>query len=123
MEKFFNLSTEEAKQLLKNLQNDVKNIQKTGMRKVLACEHTTLEKCFEFCKLQNEDFYKRFNEEKERAWLFLNDKEEATKAGWYDKKCEESKLLAWANKAYPNFSEQLWANEFEQRMLIDYLKS
>jgi hypothetical protein len=84
-----------------------------------------LEDIFNAMREQCMNYYIKAYDEKERALNFYKDKEAAIAAGWFEtnpKKIEQKKLLDWANKAYPNITEQLWDNQFEQEQLLNFIK-
>lgn len=121
----FELTLEEAKEQLKLLKNDEKNLLKGSQRKVFTLQYICLEDIFTAMREQNMNYFVRACDEKERALNFSEDKDAAIEAGWYEtnpKKVDQKKLLDWANKAYPNITDQLWDNQFEQEQLLNFIK-
>lgn len=121
---FLDLDLDKSKDILKKLEKDLKNVQKTNQRKeFLARELKTALISAEYITLSNEYIKVKIKEEKERAWKFLNDKEEAEKYGWYSKKPQENLLIEWANKAYADLKLDLWETELDINLLKTYLKT
>lgn len=141
----------EAKALLKEIKSEEKNLLKkqeldfklelTKQEKDSLKNISTLKTKFlslyvkseflmDYLNLETKNFWNKFKEEKERANNFLNNKEEAEKAGWYYNggnkqilKENEQKQFDWCNKAYPNITPDLWLIKFEEELLIAYMKS
>lgn len=126
-----NVSVEEVKILIKKLKKDLDSLNKgkTSSRSVFLNHYLTSESVIENCRLQDENFKKRFKEEKQRAWDFLNDEVEIEKAGWNytgGKKSvlEENRIkqLEWANKAYAHYDCEVWDTELDIENAILILK-
>jgi hypothetical protein len=61
---------------------------------------------------------------RKNSWEFLNNEEEAKKAGWFNKKSKEGdpKLLEWADKAYPSINVNILQAEFDYAFALVLLK-
>lgn len=134
----YNLTKEEAKELLKKLQKDAENIKKGSMRKVFSIETlSSAESAFYFAKEQNKNFYERLHLEQVRASLCRHNEKELLQFGFkkdgeyvfqlsreeFKGKPDEIGLKQWTEKTYVNISEQLWDNEFEQKHLLEFIKT
>jgi len=109
---------EELQRIEKKLQQEENSVKKGKQRKFfLGAEYVGKNDIFEFLKEQNETTLKKIKEERERAWNFLNNEAEARKAGWFDRKQDQKKLLDWAEKAYPKITIDLFDIQFEQIVL------
>jgi hypothetical protein len=115
---FRNLNEADIKRLTKKLKENLKDIRNGRLRKFFtSAEYVEDSDIFDFLQLQNKYFYERYTEGKEKAWKFLNNEDETIKAGWYDKKPQEAKLMLWADQAYFSANPDLWDVEFEQALL------
>lgn len=115
LKKLMSFSLDETKDILKKIKKDYKNN--------CLSQFLDLNETYEYLKLQTLNFYDNFEKEKKMAYQFLNNEEEAKKAGWYDKKPNEDKLLSWAEKAYPKFDKEKWEKELDISFLIGYMKT
>jgi len=116
---FRNLNESDFKRLGKKLKENLKDVRNGRQRKFFtSAEYVEQEDLFIFLELENKYFYEKYNEGKKLAWLFLNNEEEVKKAGWYDRKPQESKLMAWSDKAYFSAKPDLWDVEFEQELFL-----
>lgn len=109
---FSHLNEEEIKRVQRKLKEDLKEVKK-GKKRAFYLAEVMNGKIFEFLTEQHLNFEKRFKEEKERAWAFMIDKEQAEKYGFNNHKQKSEDIIAWADIAYPNIEEEVWAVEFE----------
>lgn len=117
------MSVDEIKKFLGKLKKDLEQIKKGERRSVYLNEILDMDSAYQNELEHARTFKEKFLAEKERAKTFLYDEKEAEKAGWNAKKEDKGKLLAWADKAYPNHDIDLWETEQDIENCISILKS
>lgn len=118
------LSLEDTKKLLKELEKDLKNTQIGKQKKEFLGKYLkNCDKSFDFISGLNKYIAVKIQKEKERAWKFLTNKEESEKAGWFSKKPNEESLIKWGERAYPNLTLDYWETEVEVALLKSYFKT
>ena len=110
-----NISGDEKKELKLKIEKDVKSCQTFHLCQVLG------DKFYDYLIYTNKIFNKMIDFEKNRAFDFLTNKEEAEKAGWFIKNPKPLDLIIWAEKAYPNFNINLWESKIDLQMLKSYI--
>lgn len=111
-----NISGDEKKLLKSKIDDNIKSSSTFSLCQVLV------ENYFDYLIFTNKIFKEMVTFEKERAYKFLTNKEEAEKAGWYIKNPKPIDLIIWAEKAYPNFNVNLWESKIDLKMLESYIK-
>ncbi len=111
-----NISGDEKKLLKSKIDENIKNSSTFSLCQVLGNNY------FDYLIYTNKIFKEMVIFEKERAYKFLTNKEEAEKAGWYIKNPKPIDLITWAEKAYPNFNVNLWESKIDLKMLETYIK-
>lgn len=76
---------------------------------------------YEYLIYTNSIFKQMFEFENKRAFSFLQNKEEAEKAGWYSKNPTPKTLIEWAEKAYPYYNVPLLDTKIDLFLLQSYL--
>lgn len=126
------ITEDDISRIRKKLKEEAKLIRTGKKRSFFLAEYMPGKTAVEFVSLQHQNFNKRFKEENERAWAYLNDKENAEKFGFYDERDfrvggkhyvegsrnqmpnqKPEQIVEWASKAYPTIDEDLWAFELE----------
>lgn len=128
--KRLSLEKESMVKTLNKAQKQMLKEQLPTLKKVFLSIHLKLESIDAYFQASEADFYKRLNAENERAWAFLNNEEEAEKAGWNYAGSKKSiidanniKQIEWCHKAYPEVVEDLWLIDFEKNLLIEFMRS
>ena len=111
---FSDVSEDKIRWLKRKYKDEMKNIKKGKQRKLFDIGIEDIDKFINFIELQDRYVWDRMEYEKKRASDFLYNEEEARKAGWYNKKeaKDNSKLIEWADKAYPDYNIDLFNVEF-----------
>jgi hypothetical protein len=108
----------DKKRCIKKLREDIKTLRKGGRRRndkflLDIMEELTVDQAYNFCVDQNLYVTNAIKEERERAYQYSIDDEEATKYGFYTKKQKEEQILAWSEQAYPNINVGIMEIQFE----------
>lgn len=126
---YFNMSVEETKVVLKKLQEDKKQVAKGKGRTYFITPMVNDETIVEFSLKQYAHFHECIAIERKRSRDALNDKESLAATGIFNPdgkkitKETEEKIKAWTENAYPKINENLWDIEFEEKFLIEHLKT
>lgn len=118
-------SVEDIKRIEKKIKDNMKDVRNDRQKKFfLSAEYITDKDVFEYIKQENNYVLNRVQEERVRAWTFLNDKENDYKYGWIDRedpkkypKQTKEQLEEWGKLAYPNINVQMFETEFELMVL------
>lgn len=133
----FNLTIDEAKALLKKVQEDKKKVLNGAKKSVFV--GNSIESAndkYNYVKAQYKNFFERYEAEKERAALARLETSKLPEWGFemvngyvrelpkskYSGKANDKELTIWTETTFVKIQEELWEIEFDENLLIEHMK-
>lgn len=122
MEELQSLSTEQLKEIMTLLKEEMNNVKSGNRRSFFSSEYLTHSNV-EFLELLNKNFFTKRDKMREKSAKFRADDKNIEKYQLNHKKAKMQRTEEYMDLAFPSMTDELWEVELEQSLILKALKS